>query len=125
VTRPIRLLQLGSGLALATSLAIPCSRLPDWPLCPFRLLTGFPCPGCGLTHAFCDISHGHLGAAWQANPFGFLFYTLALTSLFWPGLRARFPGIAALMRETHALVWAPAVLIVLMWLFDVARIARL
>jgi len=89
------------------------------------LLTGFPCPGCGLTHAFCNISHGHLGLAWQANPFGFLFYTLALASLVWPGLHARFPGIAASIRETRALVWAPAVLIVLMWIFNVARIARL
>ena len=125
MTRPIRWLQLGSGLALATSLIVPGSRLPDFPLCPFKLLTGFPCPGCGLTHAFCDISHGHLGAAWQANPFGFLFYTLALATLIWPGLRARFPGIAAAMRETRAVVWAPAVLIVVMWIFDVARIARL
>jgi len=125
VGRPTRWLQFGSGVALATSLVIPSSRLPAFPLCLFKLLTGYPCPGCGLTHAFCDISHGHLSAAWKANPFGFFFYTLALASLIWPGLGARFPGIAASMRETRALVWGPAALIVLMWLFDLVRIARL
>ena len=70
----IKLLQRGAGLALAASFLIPASRLPATSLCPFRLLTGFPCPGCGLTHAFCNISHGHFKMAWQANPFGFLFY---------------------------------------------------
>jgi hypothetical protein len=121
----IRLLQLSAGVALATSIMIPASKLPVLPLCPFKLLTGFPCPGCGLTHAFCDISRGHLQAAWQANPFGFLFYTLVLACLIWPRLRARFPRIEVFMRRTRALLWAPALLVVGMWLYDVLRIARL
>jgi hypothetical protein len=117
--------QLIAGVALATSMVVPASQLPVMPLCPFKLLTGFPCPGCGLTHAFCSISHGHLKVAWQANPFGFLFYTLALACLAWPWLRASFPGIEAFMRRTRALVWAPATVIVGMWVYDLARIARL
>jgi hypothetical protein len=123
--QPIKLLQFGAGAALATSLLLPASRLPRLPLCPFQSLTGLPCPGCGLTHAFCDISHGHLGAAWQANPFGFLFYALALAALLWPWLGPKLPGIEVLLRRTRALVWAPAALIVAMWLYNLLRIARL
>jgi len=121
----IKLLQRGAGLALAASLLIPASRLPATSLCPFRILTGFPCPGCGLTHAFCDISHGHFKKAWQANPFGFLFYALAIVFVAWPWLLVRFPGIELAIRRTRALVWAPALLMAGMWVYDVGRIARL
>ncbi len=121
----IRLLQLGAGAALATSFVIPATRLPALPLCPFKLLTGLPCPGCGLTHAFCDISAGHLQAAWQANPFGFLFYALALACLIWPLACARFPQVETSLRRARLLLWAPATLIVGMWIYDAVRIARL
>jgi hypothetical protein len=121
----IKLLQRGAGLALAASILIPASRLPATSLCPFRMLTGYPCPGCGLTHAFCSISHGHFKMAWQANPFGFLFYALAIVFVAWPWPRARFPGIEVVMGRTRAVVWAPALLMVGMWVYDVARIVRL
>jgi hypothetical protein len=124
MTEPTKLLQRGAGVALAISVLIPASKLPFTLLCPFKMLTGYPCPGCGLTHAFCDISHGHFKMAWQANPFGFLFYTLALACLAWPWLGARFPGVEAVMRRTRALLWAPAALMVGMWVYDIVRIAR-
>ena len=121
----IRLLQRGAGLALAMSILVPASRLPATSLCPFRMLTGFPCPGCGLTHAFCNISHGHFQMAWQANPFGFLFYALAILMMVWPWLSARFPGIEVVVSRSRAGVWAPALLMAGMWIYDLARIARL
>lgn len=39
-------------------------------LCPFRRVTGLPCPGCGLTRSWVDLLHGDLAAAMTANPFG-------------------------------------------------------
>ena len=121
---PIKPLRHAAGVALAASILIPASKLPVVPLCLFKMLTGFPCPGCGLTHAFCSISHGHFKTAWQANPFGFVFYIGALACLAWPGLRARFPGVEVALRRTRVVVWAPPLLMAGMWLYDVVRIAR-
>lgn len=39
-------------------------------ICPFRLLTGLPCPGCGLTRSWVYLLHGDTSAAMTANPFG-------------------------------------------------------
>jgi len=121
----IKLLQRGAGVALAVSILIPASLLPVVSFCPFRMLTGLPCPGCGLTHAFCDISHGDFRMAWESNPFGFLFFALAILLVAWPWLRTRFPVIERALSRTRAVVWAPALLMVGMWVYDVARIARL
>src|ERR1700730_15059946 len=39
-----------------------------FPQCPFRLLTGWQCPGCGSTRAFHQLLHGHFLAASELNP---------------------------------------------------------
>lgn len=44
------------------------------PPCGFLLLTGAPCPGCGLTTAFAHAIRGHWMLAVDANPFGLLLF---------------------------------------------------
>ena len=39
-----------------------------FPKCPFRLVTGFQCPGCGSTRAFYQLLHLHPLAAFKLNP---------------------------------------------------------
>lgn len=39
-----------------------------FPACPFRLLTGFTCPGCGTTRALHQVLHGHFDTAFTLNP---------------------------------------------------------
>ena len=39
-----------------------------FPLCPFRLLTGLTCPGCGSTRALHQLLHGHVETAFALNP---------------------------------------------------------
>lgn len=36
--------------------------------CPIRLVTGLPCPGCGITRAAVLFVTGHWQQAWQMNP---------------------------------------------------------
>jgi len=51
----------GLGLATVSASFLYAPLVQHGPiLCPFRLLTGLPCPSCGLTRSFCAMSHGHL-----------------------------------------------------------------
>ena len=40
-----------------------------FPVCLFRFLTGYQCPGCGSTRAMHQLLHGHVVAAFELNPF--------------------------------------------------------
>lgn len=37
-------------------------------MCPFALLTGVGCPGCGLTRAASALVRGDVAAAWEMHP---------------------------------------------------------
>jgi hypothetical protein len=41
-------------------------------LCPFRNITGIPCPSCGTTRAIRLILNGEFLSALRMNPFGFI-----------------------------------------------------
>ena len=60
-----------------------------FPVCPFRALTGFTCPGCGSTRGLHRLLHGDVVAAFEFNPL----FILALPFL-----------IYALMRYTNAAI---------------------
>ena len=42
-------------------------------LCPMVILTGFPCPACGMTRAVMSILKGNFAAAWYLHPFSYVF----------------------------------------------------
>ena len=46
--------------------ALPANQF--FPKCPFRLLTGWQCPGCGSTRAFYHLLHLHPLEAFKLNP---------------------------------------------------------
>ncbi len=63
---------LGSGALLAGALVyigLVDPHNPDsvFPVCPFRLLTGWNCPGCGTLRMIHDVLHGDLAAAVNDN----------------------------------------------------------
>jgi len=120
-----RAISILAGAVLVASALIPAGNFPDLIPCPFKMLTGWPYPGCGLTHAFCDISHGNLAQSWVDNPFGFFFYALAMVLLVWPLLERRIPRLNFALARSRVAYWAPPVLAVLMWVFGVFRIVRL
>src|SRR5258708_14446714 len=57
-----RLTAVASGLLVLAWLPMPHT------VCPFRMLTGLPCPFCGGTHAGIDLGRGHPVAALRASP---------------------------------------------------------
>ena len=48
------------------------------PACGFLARTGWPCPSCGMTTSVCNMAHGHLATAFQAQPFGVIFFAAML-----------------------------------------------
>lgn len=67
----------GAGERTALSLF----GLPLPTVCWFRLTTGIPCPGCGLTRAVALLLHGRLLASLAMHPFGLAAVGLALLQI--------------------------------------------
>ena len=115
-------LSVCAGLALLLSCVFTPESLPGLVLCPLKRWTGLPCPGCGVTHSFCCISHGEVSRAWAYNPFGFVFYLLAVVLLVWPLLARLFPRASARLPASRVVTFLPPVLVALMLLYGAARI---
>lgn len=56
------------GAAVLGALALRDPHVEgSWGYCPFLLLTGRPCPGCGGLRAMNDLAHGDVVAALSSN----------------------------------------------------------
>ncbi|MCR5676214.1 MAG: DUF2752 domain-containing protein [Lachnospiraceae bacterium] len=51
--------------------------------CPVKLLTGYSCPGCGISHLFLSLAKFDLAGAFSANPFVFVLLPFALLYAFY------------------------------------------
>ena len=87
VDRPTSGLGAGAALPLAGIVVAAVSiaavadpdTIEDGPVvCPFRLMTGLPCPGCGLTRSWVYLLHGRWLDSVSANPFGVVVFGLAV-----------------------------------------------
>lgn len=82
-----RLLALFGWLMLAASVAYLFVFEPGktgfFPVCPFRALTGFTCPGCGSTRGLHALVHGDVAGAFKFNPL----FVLALPFLLYAFIR--------------------------------------
>ena len=75
--RALFVLPLTSAVFAVSALWSP-TDLPGVVLCPFRALTGLPCPGCGMTRAFCALGHGDLSGAFGYNALAPFVFAAAL-----------------------------------------------
>jgi hypothetical protein len=58
-------------LALVVGAALPLNWLTGGPsFCPFKLFTGLPCPGCGLTRSAVAFLDGDLSTSLYYHPLG-------------------------------------------------------
>lgn len=61
----------GGVVGIGVSFLLSPEHIEDGPvICPFRALTGLPCPGCGLTRSWVYAAHGWWRESFAANPFG-------------------------------------------------------
>jgi hypothetical protein len=59
------------SLALLVGHLVPLTWLTSGPsFCPFKVATGLPCPGCGLTRSSVALLHGDLGTSLYYHPLG-------------------------------------------------------
>ena len=109
-------------LLLAAAAALPI----DAPLlalfaCPFRAATGWPCLGCGFTHAFQFVVRGQLGEALAASPLGTLLAVAGAAHAAWTALRfSGLPWAPAIDAGTR-MRWACAVALAANWMFVAFR----
>jgi hypothetical protein len=120
--RPLHpLLAPGGVLALAAAVlvyvgSVDPNQRGHYPTCPFLLLTGLYCPGCGslrMTHA---LAHGHLGEAVGHNVFAVAM--LPVLGFFW----IRWTIARAQGRPTRTkagdprLIWALFAAVMVFWI---------
>lgn len=119
-------------LAWLWGIVTVCSLLlrPFWlalaplvPACPFRSITGIPCPTCGTTHAALALLNGHVGDAFSANPLaalaGLAFVTGGLIAPVWAAFNWPVPEIPSPLPG-----WSRAAIVAVLlagWAYLIAR----
>ena len=98
--------------ALLIALGIVSAALPgieDGPVaCPFRAVTGLPCPTCGLTRVAHWLMRGDVSSALAINPFDTLFLLIAvpLFALLWvANLTGWFTVRVSMSRVERRVAW--------------------
>lgn len=97
--RAFGLFYLAVGMIGAVLLRVAGDLLMPRLVCPFRIATGLPCPGCGGTHAAVALADGDVVRAWAANPL----VTLGLLAAVAWGLFAMLVTVAPRLRGRPAL----------------------
>ena len=86
--------------------------------CAFALVTGHPCPTCGMTTSFAWFARGRFDRSWRANPAGSLLAPTCVALVPWllaGAARGRPPGFRSLDRPLIGLVVATVALSLVSW----------
>lgn len=95
-------------------------------ICPLRLLTGIPCPACGLTTSFTEMAGGNVGAAWSAAPLGpLLFVVAAVVALVSAVMLVRRRRIVLARGRPALVLTGIAVLVAGSWVYQLTRLGLL
>jgi hypothetical protein len=124
-TRVGRVVLVALAWLLTRAASTRTSGFEDGPvLCPWRLLTGYPCPGCGGIRAMGAISTGQFEQAWLLNPVAFLVYSVALVWAFRITPLIKFAQKASIKFRSQAFaiqVITMALLYAFVWIAAIAR----
>jgi len=93
------------------------------PSCQFLVMSGLPCPSCGMTTSFALLMHGDLAGSWRANGAGTLmalYCAGAIPMALFGAVAGRLPVVGSLERWALASVAFFLPLLLLRWLWVVA-----
>ena len=79
--------EIGWILVMGTAYAIWFSFTGIGIPCPIRDVTGYRCPGCGITHCAVNLLHGRVREAFEANQFVFILAPFGLIYGIWRAVR--------------------------------------
>lgn len=92
-----------------------------FPACPFRMLTGFTCPGCGSTRGLHRLLHGDIVSALKFNPLMVLMLPFLLYAL----VRYTAAAVSGRPLQRHNLdvkyIWLLFAVIMSFWIFRNTR----
>jgi hypothetical protein len=88
-----------------------------FPVCLFRFLTGYTCPGCGSTRAMHQLLHGHVVSAFELNPFFLLLLPFLLYALVRYSVIVMRGGVPVHNRLPAPYIYALFVVVVSFWIF--------
>ena len=96
-------------------------RTGFFPACPFRLVTGFACPGCGSTRGLHRLVHGDVIGAFEFNPL----MVLSLPFLLYALVRYTAAAVSGRPLQKHFLspkyIWMLFAVIMSFWVFRNTR----
>ncbi len=108
-------------LGFAVARWVPIATLVPFWGCSWRKLTGWPCPGCGLTRVADRFAHFHWLRALQANPLGTLaaagFAAAMVASLVHLIFAVPLPELVLTEKEWARVRWAMVAGIILNYAF--------
>ena len=88
-----------------------------FPVCLFRFLTGYQCPGCGSTRALHQLLHGHVIAAFELNPFFLVAIPFLLYALIRYSVIVMRGGVPAQNRLPPPYIYALFFIVLSFWIF--------
>lgn len=105
----------GGGIAVLAVLGMFDPSKYPFPRCPFLVLTGLQCPGCGTQRALHQLLHFHVGEAFRYNAMMVMAIPLLLFLLAAELLKGRYPGLYR-ASISPALSWTVLAAVLLWWL---------
>ena len=105
-----------AAILVGIAVALPRAVLSDTPVvCPFRRLTGLPCPACGLTRSWQAAAHGRPRESFDHHPLG------AVTLLAGAGIALAGRDAVPRLADRRAVQLSAAAVWTAVWLWRLRR----